>query len=91
MNSDSPAYDASHVIDEEIGYCSRDEAIVTLKDICSCPLVLETTDDMIIFNDNCYDRERFEQLKAFSIAEYNRKISMRYRSPVQPTSSCRRH
>ena len=79
----SPKYDANHIINAEFGYLSRDDVIVALKDICTCPLVLETTNDMIIFNDNCYDKDRFEQLKAHSIAEYERKVSLRYRNPLK--------
>ena len=36
-----------------------DDIIESLSGVISCPLALESTVDMIIFNDQCYDREAF--------------------------------
>ena len=44
-----------------IDYTRRDEIIFSLVNIITCPIVLEATDDMVIFNHHFYDRNAFDQ------------------------------
>ena len=71
MSTPSKNYVASNVIDTTTGFTDRDEVLVSLHDIFKCPLVLESTDDMILFNDNCYDRKRFKDLQDFHLKKFN--------------------
>ena len=45
-----------------IDYSHQDEIIFNLVGITTCPIVLEVTDDMVIFNHHLYDRTAFDQL-----------------------------
>ena len=64
-------YDASNMIDTTTGFTDRDEVLVSLRDICKRPLVLVPTNDMILFNDNCYDRKRFQDLQDFHLKKWD--------------------
>ena len=50
-------------IDTTTGFTDREEVLVSLVDICKCPFVLEPTQNMFMFNDNCYDMVRFVDLQ----------------------------
>ena len=56
---------AQHNLDfrlsSNIDYTHRDEITFSLLDVIKCPIALETTDNMIIFNHQFYNRETFEQ------------------------------
>ena len=71
MTSTNRTYNLSNIIDTAIGFTDRDEVLVSLHDICKYHLVLEPTQDMVIFNDNCYDRKRFDNLNNFYLQKYN--------------------
>ena len=44
-----------------IDYTRRDEIIFDIMDMIKCPIYLDTTDDMIIFNHQFYDNDSFGQ------------------------------
>ena len=78
--SSTRSYIPNHIIDTTTGFTDRDEVLVSLYDICKCYLTLEHPDDMILFNDNCYDRSRFKDLQEFYLKKYNTAMSEgRYR------------
>ena len=49
-----PAYD----------YTNHDVIVESLLDIVKCPIAIEVSDLMILFNDQCYDVLQFDQYKA---------------------------
>ena len=73
MSNHKEAFDANRVINAEFGYLLMDDILVNLKGICKCPLELDITKNMCMFNDHCYNKSRFEQLKSLSLREYNHK------------------
>ena len=42
-------------------YTRRDEIIFSLLDIIKCPIIIGTSEDMVIFNHQFYDREAFQR------------------------------
>ena len=44
----------------EINFTVKDDAILALVDMAKCPIALDISNEMIIFNNQCYDREIFE-------------------------------
>ena len=65
MSITNRAYNSSNTIDTTTEFTDRDEVLVSQYDIYKCHLVLKPTQDMVMFNDNCYDRKRFEDLQDF--------------------------
>ena len=49
-----------HLIDH-IDYSRRDEIVFGLMDVIKCPILLGSSDTMVIFNNQFYDRNAFEQ------------------------------
>ena len=45
----------------DIDYTVRDDIIDQLINFTTCPIKQETTDDMVLFHDQCYDREDFQE------------------------------
>ena len=45
---------------DNIDYTRRDEIVFGLMDVIKCPILLDTSERMVIFNDWLYDREAFE-------------------------------
>ena len=86
MTTTNRTYNPSNIIDTTTGFTDRDEVLVSLHDICKCHLVLDPTQDMVMFNDNCYDRKRFDDLKDFSLKKFNDVMSRghyRYRKLIR--------
>ena len=73
--SSTRSYIPNHIIDTTTGFTDRDEVLVSLYDICKCYLTLEHANDMILFNDNCYDRTRCNDLQDFYLMKYNTAMS----------------
>ena len=53
----------SRRVDPAHDFTYRDELMITLEDLIKCPILLDTSDDMIIFNLQCYDKASFETHK----------------------------
>ena len=51
-----------HIVNP-IDFTFGDEALLVLVDMIKCPLGLDIADNMIVFNDHCYDNEYFEVLR----------------------------
>ena len=48
---------------DQLDFTFADEALLALVDMVKCPLGLDTADEMIIFNNHCYDHTLFEILR----------------------------
>ena len=49
--------------------------------VCNYPLKLDTSDDMVMLNDYCYDRDGFVKLRQMFIDKHNKNIRDGYRNP----------
>ena len=65
MSTTNKTYNPSSIIDTTTGFTDRDEVLFSLHDTCKCYLELEPTQDMVMFNDNRYGRNRCDDLKDF--------------------------
>lgn len=75
MSTTNKTYNPSNIIDTTTGFTDRDEVLVSLHDIYKCHLVLEPTQEMVMFNDNCYDRKRFDNLENFYLKKFNNAMN----------------
>ena len=73
MSAASPPVDRSRLdarIEADYDYTHGDAVIDTLNEIITCPLVLDVTCPMLIFNNQCYETNAFDQ---FLLSENARK------------------
>ena len=73
MSAASPPVDRSRLdarIHAEYDYTNDDAVIDTLNEIVTCPIVQEVTCPMLIFNNQCYETNAFDQ---FLLSENARK------------------
>ena len=64
MSAESPPVDRSRLdarIDPDHDYTHGDAVIETLIEFISCPLVLDVMCPMLIFNNQCYETNAFDQ------------------------------
>ena len=71
MITTNRTYNPSNIIDTTTGFTDRNEVLVSIHDICKYHLVFEPIQYMVMFNDKCYDRKRFDDLKSFHLKKYN--------------------
>ena len=50
-------------IDEDYDFTNGDAVLETVLDVITCPIQREIRENMIIFNDQCYDRSDFESYR----------------------------
>ena len=62
----------------QIDYTHRDEIIFRFVDITTCPIEMETTDDMIIFNHQFYDRTAFDRHHRNKLRASSARLSSGY-------------
>ena len=73
MSAVPPPVDRSRLdtrVHSEYNYTNDDAVIDTLTEIITCPLVLEVTCPMLIFNNQCYETNAFDQ---YLLSENRRK------------------
>ena len=51
-------------INPSVDYTRHDEAITSLKEVITCIILLDTSDSMIVFNNQFYDATTFEQYRS---------------------------
>jgi len=59
-------------------YTRRDEITFSLLGIIECPIIIGTSDNMIIFNHQFYDREAFDKHRRFEQIAQERLIASDY-------------
>lgn len=47
----------------KLDFTLHDDTVLSLVDMVKCPIALEVTDNIIIVNNNCYDRPNFEKYR----------------------------
>ena len=65
-------------INVEHDFTRGDEIILTLHGLVTCPILLEPSHDMIIFNNHCYDKESFLHYKQGEMRRNERRIASGY-------------
>ena len=63
----------------EVDYTFRDDVIFTLLEVTKCPIMLESSHDMILFNNHLYDRFSFDEHRKNESIRNQRKSSSGYR------------
>ena len=63
---------------DNIDYTRRDEIVFGLMDVIKCPVMLDTTERMVIFNDQLYDREAFEHHRTNEAQRNTRRLNSGY-------------
>ena len=57
-----------------VDFTCRDEITFDLVDIMKCPILLESSGDMVIFNQQFYDRESFDSHRRMEQTDDERRI-----------------
>ena len=60
-------------LDPAFDYTNHDVIVETLLDVIKCPIALEISDMMIVFNDQCYDVILFDGYKADEYVKSKRR------------------
>ena len=66
---------------DTINYTHHDEIIYGIMDIIKCPILLESSDLMVMFNNQLYNREAFEHHRQTESAQNTRCRSSGYNNP----------
>ena len=53
----------------ELDFTVHDDTVLSLVEIVKCPIVLDVTDTMCIFNNNCYDRPNFDKYRCAAVRD----------------------
>ena len=65
-------------IDPQYDFTRGDEIVLTLSDLIKCPILLEASFDMIVFNNQCYNTQSFMHHKQGKMCRNKRRISSGY-------------
>ena len=78
--SQDPVSSFDVLVNPPLAYTRRDEVITSLMDQVKCPITLDTSDTMIIFNDQLYDSDAFEQHRLHEQSQNQRRLDSGYDS-----------
>ena len=67
-------------IDEDVDFTNGDAVLETVLDVITCPIQREIRENMIIFNDQCYDRSDFESYRIREDRKSRRRVASNYSS-----------
>ena len=63
---------------DSIDYTCRDKIIFAIMDIIKCPILLESSNTMVMMNDQLYDRDAFEHHRQNESTQNSRRCSSWY-------------
>ena len=65
-------------INPEIDYTRKDKCVDVMVELITCPILRESSGNMIIFNSQCYGRESFDSHKSTEQARNHRRLESGY-------------
>ena len=69
-----PDHLSKRVVDD-LDYTRYDALLESIvENFCRCPISLEITEEMVIFNQQCYDVDSFERIEVMSLEKHKKKL-----------------